>query len=225
MASCRSRCSWSRRRSSSTGGAPSPPPSAAPCRSTSRSTPAASRPRSRSGSRPTTRSCAARPGSSRTPDEVTREEFRRYVGAVHAGKAYDELQATAFFLRVPPGGLAAHERSVREGGFPRLPRSPGGGPRPVHDRPLHRALHGDEPPAPLFGTDPFTEPARRAAMEFARDRGQVATTRRVTLVQETGTDVQPGVIIVFPVYAGGKVPGDGEARREALTGWIVPRSA
>ena len=117
-ASCRWRCSWSRRRSSSTGGAPSPPPSAAPVRSTSRSTPAASRPSARSSSRPTTKSCAARPGSSRHPTRSPREEFRRYVGAAHAGKAYDELQATAFFLRVPPGGLAAHERSVREEGFP-----------------------------------------------------------------------------------------------------------
>jgi PAS domain S-box-containing protein len=152
-------------------------------------------------------------------DEVTRKDFRRYVETVQAGTAYDELQATAFFPRIPSEGLDAHERSVREEGFPDYRVQPEG------VREQYTSILFIEPftgkNLRAFGNDPFTEPTRRAAMEQARDRGQVATTRRVTLAQETGGDVQPGVIIVLPVYAGGNDPGSESARRAALTGWVA----
>jgi PAS domain S-box-containing protein len=151
-------------------------------------------------------------------DDVTREEFRRYVEALQLGKAYGELQGIGFVLRIPPGGLAAHEQSVREAGFPDFRV------RPEGQRDGYTSVVYLEPftgrNRRAFGLDGFTEPTRRAAMEFARDRGRVATTRRLTLVQETETDVQPGVIIFLPVYERGRDPGSEEARRAALTGWI-----
>ena len=115
-----------------------------------------------------------------------------------------------------PEELAAHEQSVRDEGFPDYRVRPEG-PRDGYTSVVYlEPFTGRNRRA--FGLDGFTEPIRRAAMEFARDRGQVATTRRVTLVQETETDVQPGVIIFFPVYEGGRDPGSEEARRAALTG-------
>ena len=151
-------------------------------------------------------------------DEVTREDFRQYVDALQLGKVYGEIQGIGFVLRIPPGGLAAHEQAVRESGFPDYRV------RPEGQRDGYTSVVYLEPftgrNRRAFGLDGFTEPIRRAAMEFARDRGQVATTRRVTLVQETETDVQPGVIIFLPVYEGGRDPGGEEARRVALTGWV-----
>ena len=56
-------------------------------------------------------------------------------------------------------------------------------------------------------------------MELARDRAGPAATRRVTLVQD-GESAQPGILIFFPVYAGGRDPGTEELRRAALRGWV-----
>ena len=150
-------------------------------------------------------------------EHVSREEFRRYVESLQAGNTYGGLQATAFFQWIPPKELAAHEESVRAKGFPDYRV------RPEGERDEYTSVVYIEPMEGknlrAFGTDPFTEPTRRAAMALARDQGQVATTKRVVLAQETGTDLQAGVIIVFPVYAG-LVPGNVEERRALLKGWV-----
>jgi CHASE1-domain containing sensor protein len=151
-------------------------------------------------------------------DEVDRQEFRRYVEAIQLGKSYGEVQGIGFALRIPPGKLLAHERSVREEGFPDYRVKPEGA-RDQYTSVLYlEPFTGRNRRA--FGLDGFVEPTRRAAMEMARDLGRPATTRRVTLVQETETDVQSGVIVFFPVYAGGRDPGSEEARRAALEGWV-----
>ncbi|MEI6226955.1 MAG: CHASE domain-containing protein, partial [Deltaproteobacteria bacterium] len=149
---------------------------------------------------------------------VSREEFRLYVESLQLDRTYPEIQGVGFVLRIPPAELGAHVRSVREEGFPDYAVVPEG------TRDEYTSVLYLEPFTTrnrrAFGRDGFVEPTRRAAMEFARDRGGVATTRKVTLVQEEGTDAQPGVLTFFPVYAGGRDPGTEEGRRAALQGWV-----
>nr|MCU0256937.1 CHASE domain-containing protein [Vicinamibacterales bacterium] len=71
-----------------------------------------------------------------------------------------------------------------------------------------------------IGYDMFTEPVRRAAMERARDTGQPAASRRVTLVQEIDPEKQVGFLIYVPVYAGPSVPSTVAARRASLIGYV-----
>jgi two-component sensor histidine kinase len=71
-----------------------------------------------------------------------------------------------------------------------------------------------------LGYDMFSEPRRRAAMERARDSGRAALSRKVALMQETGEDVQAGVLVYLPVYADGVTPETPEGRRAALVGYI-----
>lgn len=71
-----------------------------------------------------------------------------------------------------------------------------------------------------FGYDMFSDPVRRQAMERARDTGQPALTKKVTLVQETGTEVQPGFLIYFPVYHSNMPRDTVAARRDALIGCV-----
>ena len=149
---------------------------------------------------------------------VSREEFRFYVESLQLDRTYPEIQGIGFALRIPPAELAAHVRSVREEGFPDYAVVPEG------TRDEYTSVLYLEPFTTrnrrAFGRDGFAEPTRRAAMELARDRGGVATTRKVTLVQEEGSGAQPGVLTFFPVYAGGRDPGTEEGRRAAIRGWV-----
>lgn len=151
-------------------------------------------------------------------DEVSRADFRRYVETLELEKSYPEIQGIGYVARIAPEALAEHEGRVRAQGFPDYAVQPTG----VRDE--YSAVVYLEPFTArnrrAFGRDGLAEPTRRAAMDLARDRGSAATTRRVTLAQETDTDVQPGVLTFVPVYAGGRDPGDEEARRAALTGWV-----
>src|SRR6202008_4323538 len=51
-----------------------------------------------------------------------------------------------------------------------------------------------------FGYDMLSDPVRRDTMLRAARLGQPALSGKVTLVQETGGDVQPGFLIFLPIY-------------------------
>lgn len=70
-----------------------------------------------------------------------------------------------------------------------------------------------------LGYDMFTEKVRRAAMVRARDNGRAAVSGKVTLVQETDPEKQPGFLIYLPVFERGETPDSVEKRRQALQGF------
>ena len=96
--------------------------------------------------------------------------------------------------------------------------------RPTGQRDLYTAIVFLEPldwrNERALGFDMYSEPVRRTAMERARDTGDPALSRRVTLVQETIDDAQPGTLLYMPFYAGGGRPDTVEARREKIQGWV-----
>jgi PAS domain S-box-containing protein len=66
----------------------------------------------------------------------------------------------------------------------------------------------------------YSEEVRRKAMVAARDSDIAALSGKVTLVQETGEDVQAGALMFVPVY-NMKMPfGNTEQRRAAIKGWV-----
>src|SRR5690554_8153335 len=71
----------------------------------------------------------------------------------------------------------------------------------------------------VIGYDMFSEPTRRAAMIQARDTGQAALTRKLTLVEENGNRDNTGVLIYVPVYKSDLDLITVEQRRHALAGW------
>jgi PAS domain S-box-containing protein len=150
-------------------------------------------------------------------DEVTRAEFRRYVGELELARAYPGVQGVGFAQLISPGRLPGHVAHMRAEGFPDYDVRPSG------DRPLLSSIVLLEPftgrNLRAFGFDMFSESVRREAMEAARDRGDVATSGRVRLVQETDEDVQPGFLTFHPIFPGGIDPGTVEERRKAIVGW------
>jgi diguanylate cyclase (GGDEF)-like protein/PAS domain S-box-containing protein len=66
----------------------------------------------------------------------------------------------------------------------------------------------------------FSESVRQQAMTLARDNDAIAISGKVTLVQETGSDVQAGFLMYLPVYKN-HLPHDTlEQRRANIIGWV-----
>ncbi len=151
-------------------------------------------------------------------DQVTRDDFRRYVAALQLGRAYKGIQGVGFAVVVRPEQLDDHLRAVRAEGFPEYEVKPAGA------RALYTSIVYLEPftgrNLRAFGYDMFSEAVRREAMESARDRWDVATSGKVTLVQETDRDVQGGILIYMPVHGREGEHGDEPARMAALLGWV-----
>jgi PAS domain S-box-containing protein len=151
-------------------------------------------------------------------EEVSRDEFRRYFEKLQIGRAYKGIQGVGFVAWIPPDRLEAHVRAVRAEGFPGYDVKPPG-PRAEYTSVVYLEPFTSRNRR-AFGLDGFVEPVRRSAMARARDRGELTTSAKVTLAQETETDVQPGVLTFLPVYRQGKEPSSEAERRATLEGWV-----
>lgn len=150
-------------------------------------------------------------------DQVGRAEFRTYVDGLELSRRSPGIQGVGFAQLVPAGELARHERAVRAEGFPVyrvLPEGP---------RDTYSAIVFLEPftgrNLRAFGFDMLSEPARRMAMEHARETGRAAMSGKVTLVQEIHRDMQAGFLIYVPVYRRGADVSTPDGRRASLVGW------
>lgn len=150
--------------------------------------------------------------------KVNRDDWRQFVDTLSIAKAVKGVQGFGFSLIVRPEELTLHEQRMRQEGFERYAVSPAG------DRKLYSAIVFLEPfdarNQRALGYDMFSEPVRKAAMEQARDTGLAALTGKVTLVQETDIDPQPGTLMYVPVYRNGAPLHSHEQRKANLVGWV-----
>jgi signal transduction histidine kinase/CHASE1-domain containing sensor protein len=141
--------------------------------------------------------------------------FARFVAGLDLAHRYPGIQGIGWAKLLRPEELAEHEASLRRS-------DPGFHVWPAGDRPLYSSIVYLEPldwrNRRAIGYDMYSDPARRQAMERARDTGEVAATSRVELVQEAGEDRQPGFLMYLPVYA--RPPRDLGERRALLAGWM-----
>jgi CHASE1-domain containing sensor protein len=61
----------------------------------------------------------------------------------------------------------------------------------------------DERNKKAFGYDMFSEEVRADAMTKAMQSGEAALSGKITLVQESYKDIQPGFLMYLPVYKKG----------------------
>ena len=151
-------------------------------------------------------------------DEVNRNEWRAYAEYRKVQTLFPGIQGMGFARVIKPAELAPHIRGVRAEGFPGYTVHPEGK-RDVYT-PIIFLEPFDARNQRAFGFDMFSEPVRRAAMERARDTGKISISGKVTLVQETGNDVQAGFLMYIPVYAKGMPLTSVEGRRDALMGYV-----
>lgn len=151
-------------------------------------------------------------------DNVTRDDWRAFVEMLELDQNFPGVQGMGFSLWIPPTELQRHIESTRQQGFPHYVVTP------IADRDAYSSIVFLEPFSGrnlrAFGYDMYSEPTRRKAMEHARDHGELAYSGKVTLVQETQTDPQAGLLAYFPVYRNGSIPQTLDQRRSALLGWV-----
>ncbi len=149
---------------------------------------------------------------------VERREFHDYVSSMDLETRYPGIQGVGFAEVIRPGEMARHVASVRREGFPDYT------PHPPGERPLRTSIVFIEPFSGrnlrAFGYDMYSEPVRRAAMERARDLDQSVMSGKVTLVQETGQEVQPGFLMYLPVYRSSRPHVTVAERRANISGWV-----
>jgi PAS domain S-box-containing protein len=151
-------------------------------------------------------------------ESVTREEWQTYIRRLEMDRHMPGIQGVGFALWIPREERDRHIQTIRDEGFPDYQI------RPPGERERYSSIIYLEPFTDrnrlAFGYDMLSEPVRQAAMEQARDEHAAALSGKVTLVQETGKDVQPGVLLYFPAYRPGAPTETIEQRRAAIRGWV-----
>ena len=149
---------------------------------------------------------------------VERGEWKAYVERLQLERNYPDIQAVGFAQRLLPTDRDAHVRQVRAEGYADYAL------RPAGEREEYTSIvyiePFDERNRRAFGYDMLSEPVQRAAMELARDSGRAALSGKVTLVQETESDVQAGVLMYLPIYRNGASTDTVVQRRDALLGFV-----
>ena len=149
---------------------------------------------------------------------ISRQEWRSFIERQNVKQQLSGIQGVGFAKLISPAKLAQHIQEVRAEGFPDYQV------RPPGEREDYSAIVYLEPFSGrnlrAFGYDMLSEPVRRSAMERARDFDVAAISGKVTLVQETGEDVQAGTLMFVPVYRGGMPVETVDQRRAALQGWV-----
>lgn len=157
-------------------------------------------------------------GFFRASQEVDRSEFKLYVDALGLQKNWPGIQGIGFSIPLTPEQKPDHILNVRAEGFPTFTI------RPEGERDAYTSIIFLEPfdwrNKRAFGFDMWSNEMRREAMTRARDTGEASTSGIITLVQETGTDVQRGFLTYLPLYRIGMPTNNIDNRRAAFVGWV-----
>ena len=150
--------------------------------------------------------------------EVTREEYHDYITSLQLLERYPGIEGLGFAKLVPRDRLSQHTDEIRKQGF---------GDYAVHpesDFEFYTPVVFIEPFAgrnlAAFGFNLYSETVRRSALVRSRDSGQAAITEKLTLVQETGEDIQTGLLMYLPLYDQGQPHETLAQRRKSIYGWV-----
>jgi CHASE1-domain containing sensor protein len=153
--------------------------------------------------------------------EIDRHGFRAFV--TRSLQRHPGIKALEWIPCVPAPQRASYEQAARRDGYPGFQISErdakedtvGAGLRqeyfPVY---FVEPYQGNEA---SLGFDLASNDSRSHALETARDSGELATTGRIALVQETGTSF--GVLVCLPIYNRGASTETVSLRRQSLRGF------
>jgi two-component system, OmpR family, sensor kinase len=131
-------------------------------------------------------------------DSITANDWKVYINSLDIDNIYPGIQGIAYAAYIPASDSSKLEETIRKSGF--------------SDFNIRSSFKNDyltpiifiEPftgrNLRAFGYDMYSDDARRKAMYRALITGKAAMTSKVTLVQETKVNVQPGFLMYMPVY-------------------------
>ncbi|MBA3724426.1 MAG: CHASE domain-containing protein, partial [Candidatus Levybacteria bacterium] len=150
--------------------------------------------------------------------KVTQDEFRLYIERLRLAERYPGIQGIGFTPRISQNEKDSFILNVQANGYDNFAITPEGNRSEYF--PIYFIEPLDRRNRAAIGFDMFSDPARRDAMERARDTGTRAASGKVTLVQEIDGVKQAGFLIYVPIYQGSAVPATIIERREQLQGFV-----
>src|SRR5258706_7037628 len=151
-------------------------------------------------------------------EHLSRDTWRRYVASLDLVKYSPGVLALTILPRVTAGDLPDHLRRMRADGAPDYTV------RPPGERSEYFPVAFIEPlsaaNANVLGFDLYSEPIRHAALDLARDSGQVAVSGKLVLARDSPEGAQTSVVVVAPLYASDMSLRSVDERRAALQGFV-----
>ncbi|WP_419184900.1 hybrid sensor histidine kinase/response regulator [Stutzerimonas stutzeri] len=151
-------------------------------------------------------------------EDVSREQWRRYVQRLLLPDRYPGIQGVGFAQTIAQDQRDAHVAGIRAEGFPEYDIHPAG-PRDRYTSIIFLEPFSGRNLA-AFGYDMYSEATRHRAMSRAARLGETSITGKVTLLQEIDEKVQAGILLYVPVYRHGMPTDTPEQRMQALTGFV-----
>lgn len=150
---------------------------------------------------------------------TSRTQWRNYLYAAQLDELPPGTQSVGYAPVVRRDGEARLAAAARRDGLPDF------GIHPTGARDLYVPVFYIEPlagrNARALGFDMLSEPARRAALEAARDTGEPRATGGLELTREPESPThQLGTLVYLPVYGSGEALGSVEERRAAVIGYV-----
>jgi len=149
-------------------------------------------------------------------NEISRDIFHQYSLTRDIESEFMGARGFGFIRRVPQDKVDNFIQSARKHGWPNFQVKELSS--NFSDRYLIQFVEPVERNRQAIGLDIASETNRREAASSALYTGNVRITGPITLVQASGK-AQQSVLILMPVYRGGKVPETVEERNKAGFGW------
>ena len=151
-------------------------------------------------------------------NEINHAEFRAFVSGLQLPLRYPGMAGIGFSQQVRAARLQAFLREIALDGIRRLRVWPPGN-RPQYGVVILLEPRDDRNQA-MLGFDMWTDSARRAAMERARDTGQPTASGKPEDAHPFDTGTVPDLVLYMPVYRSGGLPQSVDERRGALVGFV-----
>lgn len=149
---------------------------------------------------------------------VRRKEWNIFVNKLQIDKYLPGMQGFGYSVVIRENELNKHIQSIKDEGFPSYRIHPSG------KRDLYTSIIYIEPfnqrNQRAFGYDMFSEKKRRNAMKKSIETGFATLSKKVTLVQENGNDVQSGFLLYTPLYKKLMPIETKEQRYKAIKGFV-----
>ncbi|MEB3211089.1 MAG: CHASE domain-containing protein, partial [Leptolyngbyaceae bacterium] len=155
--------------------------------------------------------------------DVQRQEFERFVA--RSLSTYPGIQALEWAPLIRQSDRVSYEEALQANGYPNFRiteltddnRLIPAGDRPVYLPVTYLAPFDSNEAA--FGFDLYSSDARAAALDPARDSGELQATGRIRLVQEQRD--QYGFLVVLPLYRSASVPTTVDTRQSQFEGVLL----
>lgn len=151
-------------------------------------------------------------------DSVTVGNWAEYIENLELSVNYPGIQAVAYAVYIDKSSISFVESQIRRSGYPQFEIKSTFRNNKLTPIVFIEPFTGRNLRA--FGYDMYSEARRKEAIDKALISGEPTLTRRVTLVQETNENIQPGFLLYLPVYKNHKETHTTEQKKKNIKGFV-----